>query len=86
MKTDVSLVKAVDNHQIEVTLQDNRCGRFDMTPYLSLGAFQRLRNPGYFALVDVQFGAVTWPDGQDIAPDTLLSGMQWTSVNQPLPD
>ena len=34
MKTDVSLVKALDGHQIEVTLQDGRHGRFDMTPYL----------------------------------------------------
>ena len=75
MKTDVSRVRALDGHQIEVTLQDGRHGRFDMAPYLEFGVFKRLQEPGYFAQVAVQFGAVTWPDGQDIAPETLLASM-----------
>ena len=81
MKTDVSRVRALDNYCIEVRLQDERVGRFDMTPYLDHGLFKRLREPGYFARVDVQFGAICWPDGQDIAPDTLLAGMQLQSFS-----
>lgn len=77
MKTDVSHVHALGNYCIEVTLQDERIGHFDMTPHLDFGLFNRLREPGYFARVDVQFGAVCWPDGQDIAPETLLAGMWW---------
>lgn len=29
----------------------------------------------YFGQVGIQFGAVTWPDEQDIAPETLLAEM-----------
>ena len=46
------------------------------------GLFKRLREPGYFARVDVQFGAICWPDGQDIAPETLLAGMQLQSFSR----
>ena len=80
MKTDAVRVRALDNYCIEVSLQDERIGRFDMTPYLDIGLFKRLREPGYFARVDVQFGAICWPDGQDIAPDTLLAGIQLQSL------
>ena len=81
MKTDAVRVRALDNYCIEVSLQDERIGRFDMTPYLNIGLFKRLREPGYFARVDVQFGAICWPDGQDIAPETLLAGMQMQSFS-----
>lgn len=80
MKTDVSYVRALENYCIEVTLQDQRTGRFDMTPYLDFGLFKRLREKSYFSRVDVQFGAVCWPDGQDIAPQTLLDGLQWQAL------
>ena len=82
MKTDAVRVRALDNYCIEVSLQDERIGRFDMTPYLDIGLFKRLHEPGYFARVDVQFGAICWPDGQDIAPDTLLAGMQLQSFSR----
>lgn len=82
MKTDAVRVRALDNYCIEVSLQDERIGRFDMTPYLDIGLFKRLREPGYFARVDVQFGAICWPDGQDIAPETLLAGMQLQSFSR----
>ena len=77
MKTDAVYVRALDGYQIEVVLKDGRCGRFDMSPHLDFGVFKRLRDPGYFKQVDVQFGAVAWPEGQDIAPDTLVAGMVW---------
>ena len=77
MKTDAVQVCALEDYRIEVVLKDGRCGRFDMTPYLEFGAFQQLREPGYFKQVDVQFGAVTWPQGQDISPESLVSGMTW---------
>ena len=77
MKTDVVRLKALPGYQLEVTLLDGRLGRLDMTPYLDFGVFKQLREPGYFAQVDVQFGAVTWPGGQDIAPETLLDRIQF---------
>jgi hypothetical protein len=48
---------------------------FDLKPYLDHGVFRELKDVHYFNLVDVFFGAVTWPHHQDIAPETLLAEM-----------
>lgn len=46
-----------------------------MKPHLDHGVFRELRDVQYFYRVGVVLGAVTWPHGQDIAPETLLSEM-----------
>jgi preprotein translocase subunit SecE len=46
-----------------------------MKPYLDKGVFQELKNINYFNQVDIFLGAVTWPNEQDIAPETLLDGL-----------
>jgi hypothetical protein len=35
-----------------------------------------LKNPLYFARVFVDFGASTWPNGLDMAPDALYEDMR----------
>ncbi|HLA34181.1 MAG TPA: hypothetical protein VJ001_04860 [Rhodocyclaceae bacterium] len=39
------------------------------------GVFHELRDIHYFNQVDILFGAVTWPNEQDITPETLLAEM-----------
>ena len=56
-------------------LADGRCGLFDLTPYLDQGVLQAPRDPAYFNRVGILLGAVTGPNGQDIAPATLVAGM-----------
>jgi len=36
---------------------------------------RELMDVQYFNRVNIQFGAVTWPNEQDIAPETLLAEM-----------
>jgi hypothetical protein len=69
---DVTSVKPLDNHRIYVELADCRRGIFDLTPYLNHGVFRELQDPVYFRHVGIEFGAVTWPHDQDIAPETLI--------------
>lgn len=71
MYWDVVSVKPRENFCIDVSLQDGSHGVFDMKPYLDRGVFQELRDPANFNSVGIQFGAVTWPRGQDISPATL---------------
>jgi hypothetical protein len=75
MYWDVKAVKPLPDFRIFVEIEDGRKGIFDVTPYLERGAFRQLRNVHYFNRVGIQFGAVTWPDEQDIAPETLLAEM-----------
>lgn len=82
MNWDVKSVRARENFLLSVELCDGRVGQFDMKPYLDFGAFKQLREPGYFEQVSVEFGAVAWPHGQDIAPDTLIANMHWVAVSE----
>ena len=40
-------------------------------PLLDFGVFKELKNKQYFQQVVVNDGTVTWPNEQDICPDTL---------------
>ena len=71
MDWDVSSVQVLPDHQLAVELADGRKGVFDLRPFLDRPGLQRLKNPAYFASVGVRFGALTWPQEEDIAPDTL---------------
>lgn len=69
--THVTSVVPLDNFVLLVGFSNGELRRFDMTPYLEIGVFQRLKNPGLFKLARVDYGAVTWPGELDIAPETL---------------
>lgn len=75
MYWDVKLVKALPDYRIYVEIENGKKGVFDLKPYLDHGVFRELRNVHYFNQVGVLFGAVTWPNEQDIAPETLLAEM-----------
>ena len=75
MYWDVKTVKPLPDFRIYVEIEDGRKGIFDLNPYLDHGVFRELRDVHYFNRVGILFGAVTWPNEQDIAPETLLSEM-----------
>ncbi|MGH8608144.1 MAG: DUF2442 domain-containing protein [Gammaproteobacteria bacterium] len=75
MYWDVKSVKPLSDYRIYVEIEDGRKGTFDLKPYLDHGVFRELRDLHYFNRVDILFGAVTWPNEQDIAPETLLAEM-----------
>lgn len=75
MYWDVKTVKPLPGFRIYVEIEDGRSGIFDLNPYLDHGVFRELRDVHYFNQVGILLGAVTWPNEQDIAPETLLAGM-----------
>ncbi len=76
MYWDVKFVKPLSDLRLYVEIEDGRKGIFDMKRYLDHGVFQELKNARYFDQVSIVFGAITWPNEQDIAPETLLMEMQ----------
>ena len=76
MYWDVKTVKPLSDYRLYLEIQDGRKGMFDMKPYLNKGVFQELKDVHYFNRVGILFGAVTWPNEQDIAPETLVAGLQ----------
>lgn len=76
MDWDVIRVEPLPDFRIAVELADGRRGVFDLKPYLDHGVFSELRDVVYFNRVGILYGAVTWPNEQDIAPETLLAELQ----------
>ncbi len=74
MHWDVIKVRPLEDYTLYVELEDGREGVFDLKPYLNQSVFRELQDKSYFARVDIVFGAVTWPNEQDIAPRLCLRG------------
>jgi len=85
MYWDVKLVRPLSDYRIYVEIEDGRKGVFDLKPYLDRGVFRELKDVNYFNMVDVFLGAVTWPNEQDIAPETLLAEMIPVSSAEEVP-
>jgi len=75
MYWDAKLVKPLPDYRIYVELENGQKGVFDLKPYLDRGVFWELKEVHYFNQVDIFLGVVTWPNEQDIAPETLLAEM-----------
>jgi Protein of unknown function (DUF2442) len=72
----VASVRVAGDHVLHVTFLDGLEGEVDMhqwlfEPRISGTVFEALRDASVFALAYVEFGAVTWPNGADLAPDAM---------------
>ena len=66
-------VEVVGEHRLRLAFDDGVSGELDASNWDWSGVFEPLRDPGYFARVelDQQLGTITWPNGADVAPETL---------------
>jgi len=80
MDWDVKSVKALPDYKLAVELADGRRGVFDLRPFLEQPGLQRLKEPTYFSSVGIHLGALTWPNAEDIAPDTLCAHLDLAVV------
>ncbi|MFN2617847.1 MAG: DUF2442 domain-containing protein [Thermoleophilaceae bacterium] len=68
------------------SLEGGRAGEIDASDWEWRGVFAPLRDPEYFSRVrlDDELGTVVWPNGADVAPETLhvwaLRGHDGTST------
>lgn len=57
--------------RIHLTFNDRSERTVDFRPWLEGPVFEALKDPAYFERFFVDGGAVVWPNGADIAPETL---------------
>jgi hypothetical protein len=60
--------------RLAVTFNDGLTGIVDLSALVcgsDAGVFEALRDPAEFAKAHLECGAVTWPNGADIAPDAM---------------
>jgi hypothetical protein len=70
------------NWRIFLQFTDGVSGEVDLSGSLRGKMFEPLREPAYFALVRLSdYGAPVWPNGVDLAPDSLHDRLVADSVN-----
>ena len=60
-----------DGHRIRVTFNDNSERTIDFRHWLDGPVFEPLKDADYFRRFFLDGGAIAWPNGADIAPETL---------------
>jgi hypothetical protein len=71
---DVAEVQIESGHCLSVRFFDGVNGIVDLSALIAspnAGVFAALRNESLFASATVVLGAVTWPNGLDLAPDAM---------------
>jgi hypothetical protein len=66
-------VEVVGEHRLHLAFDDGVSGELDASAWDWRGVFEPLSDPAYFALVelDEELGSIRWPNGADVAPETL---------------
>jgi hypothetical protein len=57
--------------KIRVVFNDGVESTIDFSDWLTGPVFEPLKDPNYFARFFIEGGTVSWPNGADIAPETL---------------
>lgn len=69
---DVARIEYKNGYVYHVTFDDGRSGEVDFSEYLGKGpVFEPLRDLEYFKKAKIEGGTICWPNGLDIAPETL---------------
>jgi hypothetical protein len=65
-------VLPLDNYNLLLQFNNGEEKKFDMSPYLETGIFQRLKDKSLFKACVLEHDTVTWLNGKiDMSPDTL---------------
>ena len=72
---DITAVDVIGPYRLRLAFADGTVGEVDFTAREWRGVFEPLRDPDYFARVEVdpEAGTITWPNGLDMAPEPLYS-------------
>ena len=75
--------KYEDGFRIHFTFSDNMQGTVDLQSWLEGPIFEPLKDRSYFQQFFIDGGTVVWPNGADIAPETLYEAVKLAGAAQP---
>ncbi len=84
---DITHAAVLRHGALRLTFADGATGEVDVLDRMRGPVFERARTPEGFAevSVDPETGTVCWPDGADLAPDTLYERVRtgfWPGESQ----
>ena len=69
---EVIEIEYKSEYSFRIVFDDNTSAVIDFTDYLQRGpVFAPLRDPSFFRQARIEGGTIAWPNGADIAPETL---------------
>jgi len=69
--------------RIHLTFNDNMQGTVDFQGWLEGSIFEPLKDQNYFQRFFIDGGTVVWPNGADIAPETLYEAVAIAGAARP---
>jgi hypothetical protein len=81
---DVVEVRYVREYTVWLRFQDGTSGEVDIQPSFKGPVFEPLRDVEFFrqVQVDPEIGTIVWPNGADVAPETLYDRVRVTVCEQ----
>ena len=76
MLQNVTEFEILPEYKIKVVLSNGKSGIFDVEPYLDKGIFTELKDYNYFRNAHIEYGTITWQNGQDFSPNTIEDLME----------
>ena len=69
---DVAEINYKESYIYHITFDNGVSGDVDFMDYINRGhIFAPLRDKSYFKKAIIEGGTITWPNGADVAPETL---------------
>lgn len=68
---DVTEVHVLPGHKLSVLFEDGLKGTVELSERLAGPLFSPLRDETLFSQAYIEHGTVVWPNGADLAPDTM---------------
>jgi hypothetical protein len=68
--------------RIRLTFHDNLQGTLDLRGWLEGPVFEPLKDQMYFQQFFIDGGTVVWPNGADVAPETLYEAVKSSMAAQ----
>lgn len=69
-------LSVMPQRRLNVRFSDGVSGVVEIDEESLFGVFAPLNDPDYFALAYVDHGAVSWPNGADLAPDAMHAALR----------
>jgi hypothetical protein len=74
---DVTKIEYLHDRVFRITFDNGLEGEIDFSEYIGKGpVFEPLRDESFFRDATIEGGTISWPNGADIAPETLYENIE----------